>query len=178
MELDSFADVRRDAADILSKSHNTLPALIANAGVLATPYGKTKDGFETQFGTNYLSHFLLFQLLKPVLLSSATPTYPSHVVSVLSTGHTFGRPNFGDYNFELTPYDPWVAYGQSKTCSIWLTNSIEWHFGMQNLHATALHPGLITSSNLGTYLPDDQQAIFYEPEVQRAAKSIEQCAAT
>lgn len=178
MELDSFASIHRGAADFLSKSHNTLHALIANAGVMATPYGKTKDGFETQFGTNYLAHFLLFQLLKPALLLSATSASPSRFVSVSSTGHIFGPPNFGDYNFDRTPYDPWMAYGQSKTSNIWLANSIERHFGAQNLHATSLHPGLITSSNLGTHLPDDQQAMFYEPEVQRTAKSMEQGAAT
>ena len=178
MSLDNLASIRRGAADFLSKSNNTLHLLVANAGIMATPYGKTTDGFETQFGTNHLAHFLLFQLLKPALLASATPTYASRVVSVTSTGHQFGPPLFDDYNFEATPYDPWRAYGQSKTANIWLANSIESHFGSQNLHATSVHPGLITSSNLGSHLPAEQSAMFYQPEVQKTAKSVEQGAAT
>ena len=178
MSLDSLASVRSGAADFLEKSDNKLHLLIANAGIMATPYEKTKDGFESQFGTNHLAHFLLFQLLKPALLASATPSYPSRVVNVTSTGHQFGPPLFGDYNFTSTPYDPWRAYGQSKTANIWLANAIEAHFGAQNLHATSVHPGLITSSNLGTHLPEEQSKMFYEPEVQRTAKSVEQGAAT
>ncbi|KAF2994716.1 hypothetical protein E8E13_003378 [Curvularia kusanoi] len=178
MSLDSFASIRAGAADFLSKSNNTLHLLVANAGIMATPFGKTVDGFESQFGTNHLAHFLLFQLLKPALLASATPSYPSRVVSVTSTGHQFGPPLFDDYNFSTTPYDPWRAYGQAKTSNIWLANSIEKHFGSENLHATSVHPGLITSSNLGSHLPAEQSAIFFDPEVQRTAKNVEQGAAT
>ena len=178
MSLDSLASVRSGAADFLEKSGNKLHLLVANAGIMATPYEKTKDGFESQFGTNHLAHFFLFQLLKPALLASATPEYPSRVVNVTSTGHQFGPPLFGDYNFSSTSYDPWRAYGQSKTANIWLANAIESHFGSQSLHATSVHPGLITSSNLGTHLPEEQQKMFYEPEVQRTAKSVEQGAAT
>ncbi|KAJ8112661.1 hypothetical protein OPT61_g5016 [Boeremia exigua] len=178
MSLDSFASIRRGAADFLSKSNNTLHVLINNAGIMATPYSKTTDGFESQFGTNHLGHFLLFQLLKSALLASATPTFPSRVVSVTSTGHQFGPPLFDDYNFETTPYDPWRAYGQSKTANIWLANSIESRFGSQNLHAVSVHPGLILTSNLGLHLPADQIAIFTHPDVKRTAKSAEQGAAT
>ncbi|KAJ4359212.1 hypothetical protein N0V95_002378 [Ascochyta clinopodiicola] len=178
MELDSLASVRRGAADFLSQSNNTLHLLLTNAGIMATPYSKTKDGFESQFGTNHLSHFLLFQLVKPALLSSATPSYPSRVVSVSSVGHTLGRPNFGDYNYEHTSYDAWAAYGQSKTANIWLANTIDARFGPQNLHATSVHPGLITSSNLGAHLAPEQREMFLDPEVQRTAKSAAQGAAT
>lgn len=178
MSLDSLASVRSGAEDFLQKSNNKLNVLITNAGIMATPYEKTKDGFESQFGTNHLSHFLLFQLLKPALLASATPTSPSRVVSVTSTGHTLGAPLFDDYNFETTEYDPWRAYGQSKTANIWFANAIEKHFGSQHLHATSVHPGLITSSNLGTHLPPDQSSMFYTPEAQRVAKNVEQGAAT
>lgn len=178
MELDGFASIRRGAADFLSRANNTLHILITNAGVMATPYGKTKDGFETQFGTNHLGHFLLFQLLKPALLSSATPDYPSRVVSVSSRGHVFGAPNFGDYNYERTPYDPWVAYGQSKAANIWFANAIERHFGHRNLHATSVHPGLILTSGLGVHLSPEQRDMFSDAEVQRTAKSAAQGAAT
>ncbi|KAH6633747.1 short-chain dehydrogenase [Boeremia exigua] len=178
MSLDSLASIRQGAADFLAKSNNTLHLLVNNAGIMAVPFSKTTDGFESQFGTNHLAHFLLFQLVKPALLASATPTYPSRVVSVTSTGHGLGPPPFDDYNFETTPYDPWRAYGVSKTANIWLANSIESHYGAQNLHATSVHPGLILTSNLGTHLPPDQMAMFQDPEVVRTAKTPEQGAAT
>ena len=81
LELDDLQSVRQCATDFLSKSKQ-LNALITNAGIMACPEGKTKDGFELQFGTNHVGHFLLFQLLKPALLASSTPSYNSRVVSV------------------------------------------------------------------------------------------------
>lgn len=112
---------------------------------MATPQGKTKDGFETQFGTNHVAHFLLFQLLKPTLLASATPEFPSRVVSVTSFGHRAGPVRFDDYNFEKGEYNPFAAYGQSKTANIWFANEIERRYGSKNLHATSNHPGGIKS---------------------------------
>jgi len=99
MELDSLASVRAGAQDFLQQS-KILNVLINNAGVMATPEGRTKDSFETQFGTNHLSHFLLFELLKPTLLASATPEFPSRVVSVSSIGHRSGSVQLHDYNFD------------------------------------------------------------------------------
>lgn len=77
MDQDSFASVRKGATEILEKSGNKINVLINNAGVMASPWGKTKDGWETQFGTNHLSHYLLFQLLKPALLASSTAKFNS-----------------------------------------------------------------------------------------------------
>ncbi|KAF1924530.1 uncharacterized protein M421DRAFT_8632 [Didymella exigua CBS 183.55] len=98
--------VRSGAADFLQKSNDKVNLLVANAGIMATPYEKTVDGFESQFGTNHVAHFLLFQLLKPALLAFATPEYLSRVVSVTSRDHFFGPPLLDDYNFETTPYGP------------------------------------------------------------------------
>lgn len=179
MELDSFESVRKGVQEFLSKSQGKLNILIGNAGVMATPYGKTKDGFETQFGTNHLGHFLLFQLLKDALLSSATPEYPSRYISVTSMGHNFGNVNFGDYNFEKG-YDQWKAYGQAKTANIWMANSIERHYASQNLHSTSVHPGCIPEgSGLGKFLPDElRSALFGDADLQRTFKTVEQGAAT
>ncbi|KAH7382357.1 hypothetical protein BKA66DRAFT_418255 [Pyrenochaeta sp. MPI-SDFR-AT-0127] len=179
MELDSFESVRKGAQDFLSKSQGKLNVLIANAGVMATPYGKTKDGFEIQFGTNHLGHFLLFHLLKNALLSSATPAYPSRYVSVSSMGHAFGTVNFDDYNYDKE-YDPWKAYGQSKTANVWMANSIERHYASQHLHATSLHPGSIPEgSGLGKYMPDEvKTALLGDLETHRTFKSVAQGAAT
>jgi NAD(P)-dependent dehydrogenase (short-subunit alcohol dehydrogenase family) len=77
MDQESLDSVRKGAEEILDKSNGKISILINNAGVMATPEGKTKDGFETQFGVNHLAHFLLFQILKPALLNSSTPEFNS-----------------------------------------------------------------------------------------------------
>lgn len=141
LDLSSFASVRKGAADLLSKTQGKLNIIVANAGVMACPFGLTVDGWETQFGTNHLGHFLLFQLLKDALLASATPDFPSRYVSVSSTGHQASEVHFDDYNYKNTKYEPWNSYGQAKTANIWMANSIERHYGKQNLHATSVHPG-------------------------------------
>lgn len=125
MDNESLASVRAAAESFLKQSKQ-LNILVNNAGVMATPEGKTKDGFETQFGVNHLAHFLLFQLLKPTLLASSSAEFPSRVVSVSSFGHRYGPVRFHDYNFtEKDSYDPNLSYGQSKTTNIWLANEIE-----------------------------------------------------
>ena len=91
-------------------------------GVMAAPEGKTKQGFETQFGTNHLGHFLLFQLLKPLLLAGSTPTFNSRVVSLTSIGHNLSPIFFDDYDMKKVGYDKWKAYGQSKTANLYLAH--------------------------------------------------------
>ena len=145
---------------------------------MATPEGRTEDGFETQFGTNHVGHFLLFQLLKPALLASSTPSFNSRVVSpsgslclvgwqtgkhavalacahvshewqcpqlilgcklivrpiqvaLSSAGHRRSPVHLDDLDLKTAGYDPWVAYGQSKTANIYLANEIERRYGSQ-----------------------------------------------
>lgn len=161
---------------------------------MATPEGKTKDGFETQFGkfnsvfpnairfshsisgTNHLAHFLLFQLLKPALLASATPSFPSRVVSLTSFGHRMSAVRFDDYNFTKEDYVPWLAYGQSKTANIYFANHLERLYGSQNLHATSVHPGGIMTG-LQIHVPE-LDAMTSEPGVREYMKNVEQGAAT
>lgn len=83
-------------------------------GVMACPEGKTEDGFEAQFGTNHLGHFLLFQLLKATLLSSSSPAFNSRVVAVSSLGHRTSPVLFNDLHSNKGEggYNTWVAYGQ------------------------------------------------------------------
>lgn len=179
MSLDSFASVRTAAAELLKHS-NKLNVLVLNAGVMATPEGRTVDGFETQFGTNYLGHFLLFQLLKPALLASSTPEFNSRVVSVASIGHRFGTIRFHDYNFEKDSYHPIAAYGQSKTANIYLANYIDRHYGLKGLHAISLHPGGIWSG-LTRHMEDEELEqwkglpntnSYYKSSAQGAATSV------
>jgi NAD(P)-dependent dehydrogenase (short-subunit alcohol dehydrogenase family) len=108
---------------------------------MACPESTTEDGFETQFGTNHLAHFLLFQLLKPTLLASSTPEFNSRVVALSSLGHRSATVQFDDLDFKKQGYQPFVAYGQSKTANIWMANEIERRFGAQGLHAMSVHPG-------------------------------------
>ncbi|ATZ47691.1 hypothetical protein BCIN_03g00030 [Botrytis cinerea B05.10] len=115
LDLNSLASVRSCASEFLSRSES-LNILIENAGVMTTPEGRTMDGFETQIGTNHLGHFLLFQLLKPVLLASATPEFNSRVIILSSVGHRISDVHFENLNLE-GEYEPWKAYGQSKTPS-------------------------------------------------------------
>jgi NAD(P)-dependent dehydrogenase (short-subunit alcohol dehydrogenase family) len=109
---------------------------------MATPYGHTKDGFETQFGTNHVSHFLLFHLLKPTLLKSSTPRFNSRVVTVSSNGHRLSEIRFDDFNFaQESDYVPFVGYGQSKTANIYMANEIDRRYGKDGLHGLSVHPG-------------------------------------
>lgn len=182
MELDSLASVRAGAQDFLQKSGGRLNILLCNAAIMATPFGKTGDGFEQQFATNHLSHFLLFHLVKDALLKSATEDFPSRYVGVSSlAAHVFGSGvHLGDYNYEKTAYEPWDAYAQSKLSNIWFANSIERHYGSQNLHATSVHPGgIVENSGLGKFLSQDTiHAMMGDPETLRTFKSAAQGAAT
>ena len=154
MDLSSLASVRQCAAEFLRQSKGQLNLLINNAGIMATPEGKTVDGFETQFGTNHLGHFLLTQLLLPALQSSSTAALPSRVVCLSSVGHSMSPVLFGDYDLSKRGYDRWIAYGQSKTANIYLATEIERRFGAGDaegkgvVHALAVHPGGIMTNLL------------------------------
>ncbi|KAK5999203.1 Short-chain dehydrogenase/reductase prx1 [Cladobotryum mycophilum] len=179
MDLGSFQSVRLAAEKILSKTKN-VNILINNAGIMAIPELQlTEDGHELQFGTNHLSHFLFFQLLKPALLAATTPQFQSRVVTLTSSGHRLQGINASDnYNFEKGGYSPWVAYAQSKTANIYMATEIERRYGSQGLHATSVHPGAIRTG-LSKYIPTAQlQAMRSNPATTNAVKNPEQGAAT
>jgi hypothetical protein len=94
----------RAAADALLNEGKFLDVIIANAGIMATPFGHTADGFETQFGTNHLGHFVLVNRIAPLLRSGG------RLINLSSAGHRYGNVDLNDPNFEHTPYDPFVAY--------------------------------------------------------------------
>ncbi|KAJ5527049.1 short-chain dehydrogenase [Penicillium frequentans] len=176
LDLNSLASVRACANEFLSKS-DTLNILIANAGVMACPEGRTADGFETQFGTNHLAHFLLFYLLKSRLLSSSTPAFNSRVVILASSAHRVSSVHFDNLSLE-GEYEPWKAYGQSKTANVWTANEIERRYGAQGLHAFSLHPGAIATELL-RHVTDEQKADWSSTEfLKNYWKSPEQGAAT
>lgn len=146
MDLASLSSVR-DFAKKFNDLKIPLHYLILNAGVMACPYGKTKDGFEIQFGTNFVGHFLLSHLLVPRLTEGA----PSRVVSVSSSGNYMGSIQFDDFNFEKTPYNEWVAYGQSKTANILFAIEFNRRYKAQGITANAVHPGRVPTE-LGRHM--------------------------
>ena len=117
MDLADLDSIRAAAADILARFPH-IHLLVNNAGVMACPLARTAQGFELQFGTNHLGHFLFTGLLAPALVAAAAESgQDSRVISLSSAGHRFGEVNFDDPNYEQRDYDKWVAYGQSKTAN-------------------------------------------------------------
>lgn len=180
MDNTSLESVRTAARTILEKSNNQVNILINNAGIMALPkLEKTKDGFEMQFGVNHLAQFLLFQLLKPALLASATPEFSSRVVNLSSSAHHVASINeSGNYNFEKTEYNDWVAYGQSKTANVYMTNEIERRYGSRGLHATSVHLGVIATALMQYMDPAMVENFKSDENAYKMMKSSEQGAAT
>ena len=175
LDLASLASVRAFAAGFLAE-HDRLDVLVNNAGVMACPQGTTADGFELQFGTNHLGHFLLAVSLAPALIAAA----PSRVVALSSGGHRRADVDLEDPGFERTPYDAWEAYGRSKTANALFAVGFDARFGAQGVHAFSVHPGLI-ATELSRHLTDETLGAMVEsiPEgVQLAFKSIPAGAAT
>jgi NAD(P)-dependent dehydrogenase (short-subunit alcohol dehydrogenase family) len=146
LDLASLASVRAAAAEFLGR-HDRLDLLINNAGVMCTPFGRTADGFETQFGTNHLGHFLVTNLLQPALLAAGE----ARVVNLSSNGHSMGTIDFDDPHFQHRPYDGWVAYGQSKTANILFTVELDRRLSDAGVRSFAVHPGVI-QTGLGRYM--------------------------
>ena len=105
LDLADLKSVRACAEELLANGER-FDVIIANAGVMATPFGHTADGFETQFGTNHLGHFVLVNRIAPLI-----PT-GGRLINLSSSGHRFSNVDLEDPNFERTPYDPFVAYGR------------------------------------------------------------------
>jgi len=174
LELGSLASIRPFADRFLAR-HDALQILVNNAGVMACPFGRTADGFELQFGTNHLGHFLMTGLIAPALLRGA----PARVVSVSSRGHRASPVVFDDVHFERRPYDKWSAYGQSKTANILLAVELERRLGSRGVHANAVHPGVILTDLARHMEPEDFELVRQRsPGGKMRLKSVEAGAAT
>jgi NAD(P)-dependent dehydrogenase (short-subunit alcohol dehydrogenase family) len=152
LELGSLASVREFAAWCNGR-HPALHLLINNAGVMMTPFGRTADGFETQFGTNHLGHFLLTNLLLPSLVAAA----PARIVNVSSGGHMGSDIVWDDPNYERREYDKFAAYGQSKTANILFALELDRRLATSGVHAYSVHPGMIPT-DLGRHMTRDDFA--------------------
>lgn len=178
LDLAALSSVR-DCADRLLASGTPFDLVIGNAGVMACPKGLTVDGFETQFGTNHLGHFVLVNRIASLLRPG------SRVVMLSSAGHRYGDVDLDDPNFERTPYTEFGAYGRSKTANILFAVEFDRRHRASGIRATAVHPGGI-QTELGRYMTDEvrQQMIASIAAGQPAGtpafawKSIPQGAAT
>jgi NAD(P)-dependent dehydrogenase (short-subunit alcohol dehydrogenase family) len=174
LALDDPRSVREFASAFLAKKA-PLTALINNAGVMACPLARTPQGYEMQFATNHLGHFLLTGLLAPALRAGA----PSRVVSVSSRGHRFSPVVFEDIHFERRDYDKWASYGQSKTANVLFAVGLDQRLRDAGVRANALHPGAIVTE-LGRHLQpaDIAQLQARSPGGRMEWKSVPSGAAT
>jgi NAD(P)-dependent dehydrogenase (short-subunit alcohol dehydrogenase family) len=144
LDLASLASVRA-CADGLVADGRLFDLVIANAGVMATPFGRTADGFETQFGTNHLGHFVLVNRIAALIAPGG------RLVNLASSGHRFSDVDLDDPNFDRTPYDPTGAYGRSKTANILFAVEFDRRHRARGVRATAVHPGGI-QTELGRHI--------------------------
>jgi len=178
MHMDSFASIREAARTVRSQTQ-TLNTIICNAGVMFVPHEPTKDGFEAHLGVNHLAHFLLFQELKPLLISGATQSKSlSRVICVSSSGHRFSGINFDDINFDRSNYDPVVAYGQSKTANIYMASALSRLHKSDGIIGLSLHPGVIMETDVRRYMSEEAVANLHSQTDFRQVKSAEQGVAT
>jgi len=178
LDLASLASVHA-CADRLLAEGQPIHVLFANAGVMACPQGRTREGFETQIGTNHLGHFVFVGKLAPLVIRSA----PGRIVVTSSAGHRISDVDLDDPNFERTPYDPWVAYGRSKTANALFAVELDRQLKSHGVRACALHPGGI-QTELGRHMtPESTEALMKIIAVPGGAarfpyKTIPQGAAT
>ena len=134
LDLAALASVR-SCADALLADGRLFDVVIANAGVMACPKGKTQDGFETQFGTNHLGHFVLVNRIAALLKPGG------RLVNLASAAHRRSDVDLDDPNFDHTPYDEFVAYGRSKTANVLFAVEFDRRHRDRGIRATAIHPG-------------------------------------
>jgi NAD(P)-dependent dehydrogenase (short-subunit alcohol dehydrogenase family) len=161
LDLASLKSVRA-CADALLARGQSFDVVIANAGVMATPFGHTVEGFETQFGTNHLGHFVLVNRIAPLIRSGG------RLVNLASSGHRFANVDLADPNFERTPYEPFVAYGRSKTANILFAVAFDRRHRGRGVRAAAVHPGGI-DTELGRHIDDGQLKILVSQINQQLA---------
>ncbi len=172
LELGDLASVRAFAAEV-NQHYPKLQGLINNAGVMKTPFGHTKDGFETQFGVNHLGHFLLTNLLTDGLKAGA----PSRVVNLSSYFHEFsmgrkGEIHFDDLNYRRRPFDSWEAYAQSKLANLLHARELGRRLAGTGVAAASVNPGFVRTNLMTIPLPMWLQRLLVIP-VLRLAGMIE-----
>ncbi|OFA07395.1 SDR family NAD(P)-dependent oxidoreductase [Duganella phyllosphaerae] len=172
LDLDDLASVRSFAQEVI-QHHPSLQGLVNNAGVMNTPFGRTRDGFETQFGVNHLGHFLLTNLLLDSLIAGA----PSRVVNLSSYFHEFsmgrkGEIHFDDLNYHRRPFDSWEAYAQSKLANLLHARELARRVAGTGVTAVSVNPGFVRTNLMSIPVPMWLQRLLIIP-VLRLAGLIE-----
>jgi NAD(P)-dependent dehydrogenase (short-subunit alcohol dehydrogenase family) len=166
LDLGNLKSVRACADQLLAKGE-PFDVVIANAGVMATPFGHTVDGLETQFGTNHLGHFVLVNRIASLLRRGG------RLINLSSSGHRYSNVDLEDPNFERTPYEPFVAYGRSKTANILFAVAFDKRHRERGIRAASVHPGGIRTE-LGRYVdPGRLDKVVEEINQQLAAQGKE-----
>ena len=170
----------RDCADKLLKKGEPFDVVIANAGVMATPFTDTKDGFEMQFGTNHLGHFVLANRIASLIRPGG------RLINLSSAGHRYSNVDLQDPNFERTQYEPFVAYGRSKTANILFAVAFDKRHRGRGVRAAAVHPGGIRTElsrytdpgRLETMIAQINKQLAAEGKAPFQLKTVPQGAAT
>ncbi|HMF46889.1 MAG TPA: SDR family NAD(P)-dependent oxidoreductase [Candidatus Udaeobacter sp.] len=163
LDLANLKSVRACAGSLLEQGE-PFDVIIANAGVMATPFGHTADGFETQFGTNHLGHFVFVNRIASLIRKGG------RLINLSSSGHRFANVDLNDPNFDQTPYEPFVAYGRSKTANILFAVAFDRRYRDRGVRAAAVHPGGI-QTELGRYANRNQiEKLVEEMNQQLAAE--------
>jgi NAD(P)-dependent dehydrogenase (short-subunit alcohol dehydrogenase family) len=150
--------------------------LINNAGVMACPLTRTKEGLDLQLGTNHLGHFVLTARLFDRILAAA----PARIVNLSSGGHRASNFRFDDPFFEKEPYEKWIAYGQAKTANVLFSVALDKRYRDRGIRSYAVHPGAI-ATELGRHMSSDDVKAMHSrmPRVQKLIfKQVPQGAAT
>jgi NAD(P)-dependent dehydrogenase (short-subunit alcohol dehydrogenase family) len=166
LDLASLKSVRTAAEKLLSDGH-LFDVIIANAGVMATPFRKTEDGFEMQFGTNHLGHFVFVNRIAKLIKDGG------RLVNLSSSGHRFSNVDLNDLNFETTPYEPFVAYGRSKTANILFAVAFDQRHRERGVRAAAVHPGGIQTELARHMDPAHLEQMVKQINEQAAAEGKE-----
>ena len=177
-----LADLKsvRHCADALLAKGKPFDVVIANAGVMATPFRHTADGFEMQFGTNHLGHFVLVNRIASLIRKGG------RLINLSSAGHRFSDIDLKDPNFVKTPYEPFVAYGRSKTANTLFAVAFDRRHRGNGICAAAVHPGGVQTELDRHVDPIQIQGIIEQTNKQLASegkapfqlKTIPQGAAT
>ena len=154
LDLSDLASVREFTADWLQ---NGLPTdiLINNAAIMACPLSRSPQGWEAQFATNHLGHFVLTTGLLPSILKAAQRTGDARVVCLSSSGHKLSAVDFDDIHFERREYNKWKAYGQAKSANALMALGLHLRYQAQGITANAVHPGGIMTG-LQKFLPIEE----------------------
>ncbi|CAK7227546.1 hypothetical protein SBRCBS47491_006606 [Sporothrix bragantina] len=171
LDLASIRQVRQAVKAILALD-SVIDVIVNNAGVMAAPYGTTKDGIELQFGTNHVGHFLMTNLLLEAQLAKA-PSRPVRVVNVSSDGFRYGPVRFEDTSFDDgATYNRWASYGQSKSANMLYSRSLAQKLGSRGVVSVSLHPGVIFTTNLSRHVATEDFAELGDLNHKMGYKSL------